>query len=178
MLEMALFGLVRSTLLAELPAGVAVERMFQPVTVGVNSGPTIYLQTIIPGRRVGWVGRRDRNTPTEDMTHEETQWLETTFQVSGLARRDPQNPNYLTLPTAADYVQMAADILQGDRGMAALAVQRVRPLRVTTMRDTKFVNEADQYEANPSFDIVLSHMQIRSSVTPPVVDIDGIAGSV
>lgn len=178
MLEQALFALVRATLLAELPAGVAVKQTYNPVTVGVPSTPTLFMQTIIPARRVGWLGRRDRNTPTENMTHEETQWLETTLQISALARRDPADPNFLTLPGAADYAQTAADILQGDKGLAALAVQGVRPLRITEVRTVQFVNDAQQYEANPSFDIVLSHVQIRESTTPAVSEFEGNAANV
>lgn len=178
MLEQALFALVQSTLLAELPAGVKVKQKTQPTTVGAPSGPVVYMETIIPARRVGWLGRNDRNTPTDDMTHEELQWLETTLQISALAHRDPADPNFMTLPSAADYCQQAADILQGDAGLAALAVQRVRPLRVVASRTVKFVNDYQQYEANPSFDIVLSHVQIRSSTTAPVAAFVGNAGSV
>lgn len=179
MLEQALFTLVRSTLLAEMPSEVAVLQAYNPQTVGVPSTPTLFMQTIIPARRVGWVARKDVPIPDEDvMTHSELQWLETTLQISALARRDPSDPSFLTLPSAADYCQLAADILQGDAGMAALAVQRVRPLRITEVRTVQFVNDSQQYEANPSFDIVLSHVQIRTSSTPAVVAFEGNAANV
>lgn len=172
MLEQALLALVRATLLAELPNGTAVLQKNNPVSVGASSVPTVYLETIIPGQRVGWLGRRDRDTATEDMTHEEEQWLETTLQISALVTLvDGQ-------PSAADLCQMAADILQGDAGLRALAASRVRPLRATTSRTVQIVNDRQQFEANPSFDIVLSHVQIRSSVTPPVAAFIGNAGRV
>lgn len=171
MREQALFTLVRSTLLAELTPDIAVEVMQNPVTVGVNSGPTLYMQTIIPARRIGWLGRKDvpGATPDADMVHTETQWLETTLQISATARRNPADADFLTQPSASDICRIAADILQGDRGLAALAVQRVRPLRITEVRNLYFINDSDQYEANPSFDIVLSHVQIRESATQPAV---------
>lgn len=171
MLERELFTLIRSTLVAGLPAGVAVERLNNPVVVGINSGPTVYLSTIIPARRVGWMGRRDVVTsmdPETMMRHDETQWLETTLQVSALHRQNPASPTFLTELTAADLCLQASDILQGDAGLAAMGAQRVRPLRVTEIRVMQFINDADQFEANPSFDIVLSHVQIRQSTTPPV----------
>lgn len=172
MREQELITLVRSALLAELPAGVQVLQKNPPVSVGVPTAPTVYIETIIPARRVGWLSRKERlQMGLAAFDHEELQWVDTTLQISALARlRDGQ-------PSAADYAAIAAEILQGDAGMRVLAAQRVRPLRVDTSRTVYFVNDAQQYEANPSFDIVLSHVQIRTSTTP-VVDtlVGGAAG--
>lgn len=165
MLERAIYTLVRAALLAELPPGVAVEQRNQPLTNGVNTAPTVFMQTIIPARRIGWLGRRETG---EDMLHEETQWLETTLQIGALAWVAPDDD---ASPTAMDLCRMAADILQGDKGMDLLGAHRVRPLRIGEVRVTYFVNDRDQFEANPSFDVVLSHVQIRQSVTPPVLEI-------
>lgn len=167
MLEQALFALVRAALLAELPAGVKVLQKDNPVTVGVPTDPTVFMETIIPAQRVGWLSRQEKlKLDLSEFEHEELQWLETTLQISALARLEDGQPS------AADYASMAADILQGDAGMAVLAAQRVRPLRVTTSRTVFFVNDAQQYEANPSFDIVLSHVQIRTSTTPRLETIE------
>jgi hypothetical protein len=173
MREQELFALVRATLLAELPDGVRVLQKNNPVTVGAASAPTIYMEMVIPARRVGWLSRKERlQLDLASFEHEELQWVETTLQISALARLvDGQ-------PSASDYAQMAAEILQGDAGLARLAVQRVRPLRVDTSRTVYFVNDAQQYEANPSFDIVLSHVQIRRSTTAPLEAIEGSAASV
>lgn len=168
MLEQALITLVRATLLAELPVGVKVLQKNNPVTVGASSAPTIYIETIIPGQRYGWLSRKDRlKLNLTEFEHEELQWFSSTLQISALARLvDGQ-------PAASDYAQMAASILQGDKGLTALAVGGVRPLRVDTMRTVYFTNDSQQYEANPSFDIVLNHVQIRRSVTPPLSEILG-----
>lgn len=169
MREQELITLVRTALLAELPAGTKVLQKNPPVAVGVPSTPVVYIETIIPARRVGWLSRRDiLKLDLSEFQHLELQWVETTLQVSALAKLvDGQ-------PSAADYAAMAAEILQGDRGMAVLAAQRVRPLRVDNSRTIVFVNDAQQYEQHPSFDIVLSHVQIRESVTPRL---ESIAGS-
>lgn len=173
MLEQELFALVRSTLLAELPAGVKVLQKNNPVAVGASSTPTIYMEAVIPGRRVGWLSRKERlQLSLTAFDHEELQWFETTLQISALARLVDGRPS------ASDYCSLAADILQGDPGLRALAVQRVRPLRVDTSRTVHFVNDADQFEANPSFDIVLSHVQIRSSTTPIVDQIEDGAAAI
>lgn len=170
MLEQALISLVRSTLLAELPAGVEVLQKNNPVSVGASSTPTVYIEVIIPGQRYGWLSRKERlQLGLEAFDHEEMQWISTTLQISGLARLvDGQ-------PSAADLTQMAADILQGDAGLAAMAVERVRPLRITSSRVVQFVNDAQQFEANPSFDIVLNHVNLRTSTTPAVSVFEGSA---
>lgn len=167
MREQALIALVRSALLAEAPAGVAVLQKDNPVSVGASSTPTIYIEVVIPGLRYGVLGRRDLDTETDDMTHEETQWLETTLQISTLVTLEDDEPS------ASDLLQIAADILMGDKGLAAFAVQGVRPLRITTSRTVHFVNDRQQYEANPSFDIVLTRVQIRESTTPALSEITG-----
>lgn len=169
MLENQLLALVRSTLLGQLDAGVEVVQLYQPSTVGQASGPQVVMQTI-GNRRYGWVKREDVQPvpPETDMTHIETQWWETTVQIGVTARRNPEDPNFLTLPSAMDICKAASDILQSDTGLTALAVQRVRPLRITEIRQVRFVNDSDQFEAMPSFDVVLVYPQMTISTTPPV----------
>lgn len=169
----ALYTLVRSTLLAGLidrglPT-VLVRAIYQPQTVGNTSAPSITMQTIL-SQRIGALKRQEIQPvpPATDLTHRETQWWETTLQISALARRDPNSPDFLSLPGAMDICKVASDILQSDMGLAALAVERVRPLRITAIRNLQWVNESDQYEAMPNFDLVLSHPQITDSTTPPV----------
>lgn len=184
MFENALIQLIGDTLLAGLVgqsayADVIVRQKYQPSTVGVTSAPTIQLH-YIHGKRYGSVGRSERPAPAPslDVIHAETQWWESTIQVGCTARRNPNDPNFLTQPSAFDIVKMASDILQSDKGMALMAVQRVRPLRITLIRVLRFINDSDQYEAQPSFDIVLSHVQITESTTPPVAVTVPIVGRV
>lgn len=178
MRETELMVLIRSTLLAQL-TGVAVEQRYQPGTEGMTAAANIGLMTVM-SNRYGHMKRRETQpvAPATDFTHTEEQWWETTIQVSALARLDPTDPNYLTLPTAMDIAKQASDILQGDKGLAAMAAQRVRPLRVTTIRQMHFVNDSDQYEANPSFDIVLSHVQTTAGTTPPVSQYEPVVAQV
>lgn len=178
MLENTLLALVRSVLLAAVP-GVEVNALYQPSTVGMPSGPQI-LQQVIMSRRYGALRREDRwpTTPAEEFQHIETQWWETTLQIGATARLDPTDPNYMASRTAMDICKAASDALQSDTGLAALAVQRVRPLRITEIRQVRFVNDSDQYEAMPSFDVVLSHPQVTISTTPPAVTLEPDFGRV
>lgn len=177
-----LFALVRSTLLAgltDMGLTVAVEQRYQPGTMGMDSAANIGMM-MVTSNRVGVMKRKELQpvAPATDFTHQEIQWWETTLQISALCRLDATDPNYLTLMTAMDIAKAASDILQGDKGLAAMGAQRVRPLRITSIRQIHFVNDSDQYEANPSFDITLSHVQTVSGTTPPVSQFEGQAAGV
>lgn len=185
MLENALFALLRSTLLAGLQdmgapwSATLVEQRYQPGTVGMDSGANVGMM-MVSHTRVGSMRRKEVQpvAPAADFTHLEIQWWETTIQISALCRQNPADPNYLSLPTAGDIAKAASDILQGDKGLAAMAVQRVRPLRITSVRQLFFVNDSDQHEANPSFDIVLSHVQTVTGATPAVSQFEPVTAAV
>jgi len=189
-------------------AGTVVRQVFQPSTVGTPSAPQITMQTIGnrrygpprrdavqpyvdpvddgggpgpgPGGPGPGPGPGPGGPPTvlPDMVNRFTQWWETTIQIGATSRRNPTDPDFLTLPSANDICKAASDILQQDAGLTALAVQRVRPLRITDVRNVQFVNESDQYEAMPSFDITLVYPQVLDSATPPVITVEPDFGRV
>lgn len=178
MKENELFSLIRSTLLAgfALETGyeeVEVKQLFQARTMGVPEKPAILLYPV-SFRRFGALGRHERQPPVPgaDMIHEETQIWECTVQISGFVWRNPEAADFLTLPTSGDLVKMASNILQSDKGLAALAVQNVRPLRVTEFRNVTVINDRDEYEHNPSFDLVVTYPETRQSASPPVAQFE------
>jgi hypothetical protein len=172
----ALATLLRNTLLAGLAdkgAGytdVQVKQVFQPLTVGVPSPPQVTMQ-FVGSYRVGALGRKYTFDPLNpaDMEGRMLQWWNTTVQVGCTARRNPTSPDFLTLPSAMDICKVASDILQSDKGLTALAVQGVRPLRIADIRLIQWVNESGQYEAWPIFDLVLVYLETLTTTTPPVV---------
>lgn len=167
-----LYALVRSTLLAGL-TGVEVRANYQPSTVAIPSGPQITMQ-IIASRRIGAMKRKE-TLDGDSFIHEEIQWWESTLQIGATARRLPED---LTLPTAMDICKAASDILQSDAGLSALAVQRVRPLRISNVRVVQWVNESNQYETMPNFDLVLVHPETVTGTTPPAISIEPVFGRV
>lgn len=153
----------------------AVRALNQPQIVGATVGPTITIQAIL-NRRYGVMRRAYQNG--EPMVNTSTQWMEGTFQIGAFAWRDPNEPDFLTLPAAMDYCEAAADVLQSDDGLAALGVERIRPLRVTDIRTVPWKNEADQYEFFPSFDLTLSYPRVIVGTAAPVAVFENEAGRV
>lgn len=183
----ALATLLRSTLLAgladkgELYDDVKVRQVYQPSTVGTPSAPEVTMQFIGAGKRIGALGRKYiPATPDPDapMVGLMTQWWEQPLQIGCTARRNPTDPDFLTLPSAIDICKVASDILQSDKGLAALAVEDVRPLRIADIRLIQWVNESDQYEAWPIFDLVLVYPETLATTTPPVVTFEPVTGRV
>lgn len=184
MRQLDLWTLLNSMLTAGLDArygagAVGVQAIYQPQTMGLPSEPTVTFQSILE-QRYGWLRRAYAPGPAPDdpMTGAMTQWWESTLQIGAIARRDPNDPNFMTLPTAMDICKAASDILQSDTGLSALAAQRVRPLRITAIRNLQWVNESDQYESMPSFDLVLVYPQTIETETPPVVTFEPVTGRV
>lgn len=180
MRQLELFELVRSTLISGLTArgvsGVAVRAVFQPSTVGTPQGPQITFQSI-SDVRYGALRRLD--VPSSDpLKHVEMQWWETTLQIGATARLTPEQTSAPGTRTAMDICKIASDILQSDTGLSALAAKRVRPLRVTSIRNLQWVNESDQYEAMPNFDLTLVYPQTIETTTPPVVTFEPVTGRV
>lgn len=175
MRENELFALLRTTLIAGLAdmgvpwSATSVKQRYQPGTTGMDKGQNIGMM-MVTSNRIGSMKRKELQpvAPATDFTHVERQWWESTIQISALCRLNPKDPDYLSKPTAMDIAKAASDILQGDKGLAALAIGGARPLRITSVRQLHFVNDSDQYEANPSFDITLSYVQTITATTPPV----------
>lgn len=167
MLEDALFTLVKSTLDAGFSAagadfaGVTVTQKFQPRQTGLSSGKVVYMEEVL-SRRYGSMKRKDVQSG-DAFTHTEIQIWETTLQISAAHTR---NPSALSPVAAMDLAKRASAILQGDAGLAALAAGGIRPLRVTDIRKIPFVNDADQWETMPTFDIVLTYADSIVSATP------------
>lgn len=164
---------IRTALLAGLVANgsSAPVIQFDPLTTqGRPSGPAVLFQKVGGDRRYGWVKREDVPDPDEptQMIHRETQFYESTYQFEAVG--PPAQPG-VTLPTAtpSDLVNLTAGIVQSDAFMAALRLAGLAVLRVTQVRNPFMQNDRDQFEAVPSFDLVVTHEQIMLSTTPAAV---------
>lgn len=153
---------------AELPAPV-VAQAWQPQAEGIMSGPAIYVGKVMD-RRIGSPKRDSIPDPdnVKGVIRREIQQYETTFQVYGIWEQATGDEPL----TASDLANRAAALLQSDMGLDALRAGGAGMLRIGDVRDDKFVNGSDEYEASPSFDFVLTHKQVTLTKHPAAV-VDG-----
>lgn len=146
---------------------VTVKQGYQPETIGANQGPTLYLAKLFD-RRIGHVKRKDEefNPVTGLITHEERQWYESTFQAMAIY---PQIAADETGWTPSDLANIGAAIIQSDEAITALRAVGLGVLRVAEVRNPRFTNERDQFDAAPSFDFILAHEQVTLTTTPAAI---------
>ena len=157
--------IINAGLIADGFVDVVTKQSNQPTQQGANTGPTVYFFKV-GTKRYGFLGRGDIWDPNlSKMVHTESQYYETTFQVSALVRQFPITPNQYT---AADLVDEVASIMQSDKTRDILNESGVGILRVQEIRNPYFVDDRDQFEASPSFDFVLTYQNFRGSNSPVV----------
>lgn len=149
----------------ELPAPM-VAQAWQPKAQGIATGPAVYVGKIMD-HRLGSPKRDSIPDPdnVKGVIRRETQLLETTFQVMGIWEQgDGDEPL-----TASDLTNRAAAVLQSDYGLDRLRTGGAGMLKPGQVRNDKFVNGSDEYEASPSFDFVLTHKQVTLTKHPSAV---------
>lgn len=162
---------------------VDVKQAYQPTRQGANSLPTIYMHKINDHRH-GHVGIKTRFVPryawdtswtfdlsdsvydTGAMVTTETQVYETTFQLSALVKQFPQQA--IPSLTASDVLNACAMVLNGETGREKLRAAKIGVLRIMDIRNSYFENPEGQFEANPTMDFVVTHVQEFVKIAPVV----------
>lgn len=169
----ALFALVRGIILDGIAArGLGmwkVARDFPPDHQGASSTPTVYLHKIID-KRHGFPQRKSQwDQNAQVVNSAESQQYETNLQASVLMQ-ETTDPNALT---PSDALNVVAAIMQADEALAALRAQEVGILRVGEVRNPYNKNDANRFQAEPSFDFTLTHRRGWQRTTPVAVSVDG-----
>jgi hypothetical protein len=143
--------------------GVKLARNFQPRQQGANSSPYVYFVKL-GDKRYGHTARRDKYDPAaQALKHTELQAYLSTYQFSAWV---PQDPRDVTGLTESDILNIVSGIMQSDAIISAFQAAEVGVSRVTDVRNPYIVDEHDQFEAVPSFDVVLSHKRQNVSAIP------------
>lgn len=152
---------------------VGIKQNYQPTQQGSPSGPAVFLHKIAD-KLYGFPERLDRwNANTASMDHTENQLLETTYQVNATAIQIPSNTTQLT---SGDYLRIAARILGSDAAVKTLKDNGISVRRIMALRVTTFTDEKGQYEAEPSFDFTVGHLETETTtVTSTDVVVETIA---
>jgi hypothetical protein len=142
----------------------------EPTVQGTPTDPTIFFEKLfdVP---YGWAHTEDvPNVEAMTFAETDTQAYETHFQVSALVI---QNPSDLTIPTASDVCNYMKQYLAARSIVAALFALGVGVLKVSEVRNPFAVDDRNMFEANPSFDIVLTHSRSITITIPGTKTIVG-----
>ncbi len=135
---------------------VEVRQSYQPTKQGVKDSSVYFFS--VSDNNLGFV-KRDSVWNGTIMTYTETQIIESTYQISVLLK---QNPNVISY-TAKDILQKIASLLQSSLVIATLKNAGVSVMRITQIRNPYFLDDKDQYEASPSFDVIFQHEHKQDS---------------
>lgn len=168
----ALIAVVATQIEAAMTAagwGYVVIQKNDPTQEGAPSGPAVFFEKLFD-HPYGWpMSKAVQNAPLT-LSETTTQLYETTFQISALVKQDPQN---LFLPTASDVANYVKIFISTPTIIRAMAAQGVATLRVTEVRNPYFEDDHSQFEANPSFDIVVTSNRSISLTIPGVISASG-----
>jgi hypothetical protein len=150
-------------------SNASVLQAYQPTQQGVRTNPVVYFSKI-SDYRYGFPRRETKWDEEQSlMVHTETQVFETTFQINTLLTSKPTQD---LAPTASDLAITVSNILQSDKTLAQLQAQGIGILRITDIRNPYFVDDRDTYEASPSFDFTLTHIQTLVTTEPVVSSVE------
>lgn len=149
--------------------GYACQRAYQPTTQGTPSAPTLtYFK--VADRRLGMPWRDDVwDDASSTMMHYEVQRYETSFQIGALSTAD-----------SSDAVNVAAIAMMSEQAIEFFKPYYIGVLQPTggDVRNPYFVNDRDQFQASPSFDVTLVYNRARIVTTPVISTVEYNAGRV
>lgn len=168
-------ALFMTHLLPALPVGVKLARNFQARQQGANTTPYVYFFKVGDHRHGSPARKGTLDSGAGTFTHTETQQYETTYQFSAWV---PQDPKDTTALTESDILNVVSGIMQSDAILSAFRAAGVGILRVTDVRNPYIVDDHNQFEAVPTFDIALTHKRTSVSTIPAVVTYESNFGRV
>lgn len=98
----------------------------------------------------------------ELMTTAETQIIVSQYQIGALV---PVDINDVAQKTAKDLTVLAQMVVKSQPFIQAMTKAGVGVRKPSDIRNPKFVNDQDQYEAEPSFDCTFTHKQVIIQTT-------------
>lgn len=149
-----------------LPDGLIVQRAFQPRQSGAPDGPAI-LTNFDRKKQIGFPRRFSKyDAANARWLKVQGQRQESTYHIEAMV---PQSPADWQAMTEADVLDIARFILQSDETVAALSAQNIGVLRVTENLSNYIVDDKEQNENVPFFEVTFSH-RIEFSATTPTID--------
>lgn len=173
MLEHLLAAQLRTVTLAGFTArgvsNIKMMRAYQPRQTATPSGPVVlFHRKDTPP--FGWPARKDQWNDTTQQFDSVTRTPKlTVYQIAALV---PQSPADDTQLSEADIVTMARDTLQHESAINAFIAAQIGILQPGQIYQTYFVDDKNQFEAHPAFDIILRHVDEFTVQTPAITEYD------
>lgn len=145
---------------------VPVVQSYQPTEQGVSTNATVYYY-VVSNYRYGYSGVSvsPDNPDPEEIDLIESQYYETTFQISGLVISSPTDTNAYT---SFDLVTSVAEILASEYSVTTLQAAGVGILRIIPIRSPNFKDDRQEFEQIPNFDFVLTYKTVNISAIPVI----------
>ena len=155
--------------LAERGLPATVLQSYQPTQQGVELTPVVVLHGI-DSKRYGFPEDTSYyDEPANEVKTRQGYWLERSYQVNALAIQDPSN---IAAPTAFDYIDAAAAIIQTTETQETLRGNGIGILRVQQLRTAYIVDDRGRHEQVPTFDFTLTYRQTFTKTVEPIVSIE------
>lgn len=172
MLDRQLYEMVFASLRGDAAArgltGYVFKQTYQPTQQARPVGPAVYLHKITD-RRYG--SQKVAYSDAAEITLRErtTQIVQTTLQASvTLPGDDPANAPL----THGDVLKTVAAMLQSPKFIKYILPFKAQVLRVQDIRNDHYRNDRNQWEPNPTFDFVISHVDEFIDGVPVVTAFD------
>lgn len=144
---------------------LVVRQNYQPQASGQATDPALYVYHIGDKRR-GSPMRTTRVLPDFSTVVTERQTYESTFQITAAA--DVASGS----STPSDLANLASAIMAGGDTLALLQTYKAGVLLISDVRNPFNVDDRDEYEATPNFDVVITHARVRTVITPVVARVE------
>lgn len=158
------FGLLRNLSAPYGLSSVQFGQAYQQPHDSRSTQATVLIHKVMD-RRYGFPKRNDVwDEYSGTMIHTEEVLIESTFQAGADGAVNGMTPSNI--------LGRVAMMLQSDAALSVLKAQGIGILRITDIRQTFFENDERRFEADPSFDFVLTHKQVFVGTNPRVDDFE------
>lgn len=158
MLDNQLNIILREQLGALFPsrASLTVEfkQNYQPTQQSRKNAATVYFKKLFDHRYGYRSNRSEWNEDLQVMQRIEEQVIESTFQFAVTMNIDPNDE---TAYTHSDVLKLVASVVQSPDFIKELYKNGLQVLRVMDIRNTPYQNDRDNFEDNPTFDVIITH---------------------
>lgn len=133
---------------------------YQPRQQGTPIGNSVWIEKLYshvygsPGYEFNYVNDTHQQV-NGYFKEKENQLYNTTFQITVLL---PQIPGNTDIPTASDVAEYLQRWLASRASLREFRKSGLSIYRILDVRNPKFKDDQEQYEAHPSFDVTFNHM--------------------